>query len=160
MKINFASSGQQESIWILLSLFLVCLEKVKARIFIEEPEAHLFPIAQKQMVELIAFLNTTMETKFVITTHSPYVLSALNNHIYAFDLAKEKPQRVASIIEKSMWVDFYKVSGWFVSQGKTTKMEDESLRMLKAEMIDSASELVNEEYDKLFSLESEDSIDD
>lgn len=160
MKINFASSGQQESIWILLSLFLVCLEKVKARIFIEEPEAHLFPVAQKQMIELITFLCTTMDSKFVITTHSPYVLSALNNHMYAFDLAKNKPRKVASIIDKSMWVDFYEVSGWFVQQGKTIRMDDESLKMLKAELIDSASELINEEYDKLFMLESEDRLDD
>ena len=160
MKINFASSGQQESIWILLSLFLVCLEKVKARIFIEEPEAHLFPVAQKQIVELISFLSTTMNSKFVVTTHSPYILSALNNHMYAFDLAKVKPQEVSTIIDKAMWVDFYKVSGWFVQQGQAIRMEDESLKMLKAELIDSASELVNEEYDKLFSLESGNDLDD
>jgi Uncharacterized conserved protein len=160
MKINFASSGQQESIWILLSLFLVCLEKVKARIFIEEPEAHLFPIAQKQMVELISFLNSTMNSKFVITTHSPYILSALNNHIYAFELSKSKSKEVSVIIDKSMWIDFHKVSGWFVEQGLVEQMEDESLRMLKAELIDSASEIVNEEYDKLFMLESEENLDD
>ncbi|WP_252179883.1 AAA family ATPase [Endozoicomonas sp. 4G] len=152
-KINFASSGQQESIWILLSLFLVVLEKVKVQIFIEEPEAHLFPVAQKEVVELISFLHASMKTKFVLTTHSPYILSAINNHIYANELSRINLSETSSVINKNMWIDFDKVSGHFVNNGSLTDLADNSLKMLKTEIIDTASDLVNDEYDKLFDID-------
>ncbi len=156
--INFASSGQQESIWILLSLFLVALEQVKALIFIEEPEAHLFPIAQKEMVELIAFLQQTMSTRFIITTHSPYILAALNNHIYANELGnnsdKSKTKAVESIISKDSWLKYDNITGYFVTNGQLNDLCDDELKMLKTELIDTASELVNQEYDRLFEVEN------
>lgn len=152
-KISFASSGQQESIWILLSLFLVVLEKINALMFIEEPEAHLFPTAQKDMVELLAFLSNTMDTKFVITTHSPYILAALNNHIYAATLGEKKPGAVVKVIPKNSWIPFSRVSGYFISQGSLENLCDESLKILKLELIDTASGLVSEEYDQLFNID-------
>jgi AAA15 family ATPase/GTPase len=152
-KISFASSGQQESIWILLSLFLVVLEKIDALMFIEEPEAHLFPTAQKDMVELLAFLSNSMRTKFVITTHSPYILAALNNHIYAATLGSKYPDEVSKVITKPHWVSFDRVCGYFISQGVMEDLRDESLAMLKPELIDTASGLVNEEYEQLFNID-------
>lgn len=152
-KISFASSGQQESIWILLSLFLVVLEKVDALMFIEEPEAHLFPTAQKDMVELLAFLSNSMRTKFVITTHSPYILAALNNHIYASTLGEKNPDVVAKVIPKANWISFNRVCGYFISQGTLEDLRDESLKILKPELIDTASGLINEEYDQLFNID-------
>jgi ABC-type cobalamin/Fe3+-siderophores transport system ATPase subunit len=154
-KINFASSGQQESIWILLSLFLVVLEKIDALMFIEEPEAHLFPNAQKDMVELIAFLANSMDTKFVITTHSPYVLAALNNHIYAAKIGETKPEAVTKVISKNSWLNFDNVSGYFIANGVLEDLRDDSLGVLKPELIDSASGLINEQYDQLFCIDTE-----
>ena len=154
-KINFASSGQQESIWILLSLFLVALDKINALVFIEEPEAHLFPVAQKQIVELMCFLSTSLNTKFVITTHSPYILSAINNYIYASELSKKHKEKVSSVLPEETWLNKEKVNGYFVSEGKLNNLYDNELNMLKAELIDSASDLVNAEYDKLFEIECE-----
>lgn len=154
-KLSFASSGQQESIWILLSLFLVVLEKVDAIMFIEEPEAHLFPTAQKDMVELLCFLSHSMGTNFVITTHSPYILSALNNHIYAASLGKSKKNKVSNIISQHTWIDFNRICGYFISQGTLNDLCDASIGLLKTELIDEASSLVNQEYDALFQVEVE-----
>ena len=39
--INFASSGQQEVLWLLNQLYILMLKKEKAFVIIEEPEAHL-----------------------------------------------------------------------------------------------------------------------
>lgn len=47
VKINFASSGQQEAVWILNVLFYYLLNDKKAFFILEEPESHLFPNAQK-----------------------------------------------------------------------------------------------------------------
>lgn len=52
---------------------------------IEEPEAHLFPSAQSVVVSLIANAYNRAESycSYTITTHSPYILSAMNNLIQA-----------------------------------------------------------------------------
>ena len=155
-KISFASSGQQESIWILLSLFLVVLEKIDAQIFIEEPEAHLFPVAQKEIVELISFLSGATSSNFVITTHSPYILSAINNHIYASELGKKHTKEVDQVIPRESWLRKDRVNGYYVHEGVLTNLFDDDLCMFKTELIDLASEIVNEEYDKLFVIERED----
>lgn len=152
-KINFASSGQQESIWILLTLFSIVLEKAKVRIFIEEPEAHLFPEAQNDMVEVITLLKNTTRSKFIITTHSPYIITSFNNHIYANEVGKKHEGQVSKIIPKDMWLDYKITSGFFVKDGKLTSLCDDSLMMLKTELVDTASEKSNEVYDKLFEME-------
>lgn len=154
-KINFASSGQQESIWILLSMFLVVLEKVDALIFIEEPEAHLFPVAQKEIVELMCFLAKTVKTNFIITSHSPYVLSAINNHIYASTLGIKNKEKVNNVIPETMWLNPNHVNGYFVHNGQLSQLFDKELNMLKTELIDTASDLVNQEYTQLFDIENE-----
>lgn len=84
-----ASSGQQESIRILQDLFLILLNKEKVFRVIEEPEAHLFPLAQKKLIELIALVANNTDSEFIVTTHSPYVLSVFNNLLFASRITKE-----------------------------------------------------------------------
>ncbi len=152
-KINFASSGQQESVWILLSMFLVLLDKVDAFVFIEEPEAHLFPIAQKDMMALICYAANLHKCQFMITTHSPYILSALNNHIYAHRVGKNDKESVLKIIPREQWIDPSMVGGCFVYDGFVENLFDNELTMLRTELVDTASDIVNNEYDQLFSIE-------
>ena len=52
VKINFASSGQKEAVWILNVVFYYLLNNKKTFFIIEEPESHLFPDAQKLMSHL------------------------------------------------------------------------------------------------------------
>jgi predicted ATPase len=86
--IEKASSGQQEIVYVLM-----LLEKLgnfrysygrDQSLFIEEPSAHLFPLEQKQTIELILEIFNALKKKrkpvrFFITTHSPYILNSLNN---------------------------------------------------------------------------------
>lgn len=66
------SSGQQESIRILQDIFLNILDNTKVLRILEEPEAHLFPVAQKQLIELLALMvNQNDDNQLIITTHSP-----------------------------------------------------------------------------------------
>ncbi|WP_366509415.1 AAA family ATPase, partial [Alistipes sp.] len=73
VKLNFASSGQQESLWILLLVFITILEQQNIFIVIEEPEAHLYPDAQKSISTLITLLSNIKQSQIVITPHSPYI---------------------------------------------------------------------------------------
>lgn len=59
-------------------------------IFIEEPEAHLHPKAQKMLARIIAQAVNTKFKRVIMTTHSDYLLSALNNHILLSRLSSER----------------------------------------------------------------------
>ncbi|MFM7370804.1 MAG: AAA family ATPase, partial [Sphaerospermopsis kisseleviana] len=91
--INFASSGQQEVVWILLLILVLILNQRNVFLVIEEPEAHLFPVAQKQMIDLIALLANQAANQIILTTHSPYILSSFNNLLYAHQLGLQKSEQ-------------------------------------------------------------------
>jgi predicted ATP-dependent endonuclease of OLD family len=75
-----ASSGQQEVLRVLQAIFLATgLRNRREFMVVEEPEAHLFPLAQRELMNAFAvFLNTIAEGKLIITTHSPYILACVN----------------------------------------------------------------------------------
>ena len=56
----------------------------------EEPEAHLYPETQSDIVELIGLLANLYHNQIIKTTHRPYILSAFNNLLYAYQVAKNK----------------------------------------------------------------------
>ena len=78
VKLMYGSSGQQEALWILMLTLIIILENRRAFVVIEEPEAHLFPIAQKDMISLIALMVNATDSQVIITTHSPYILTSLS----------------------------------------------------------------------------------
>jgi AAA ATPase domain len=155
IKLAFASSGQQEVVWILLQIFALILNATKVFMVIEEPEAHLFPVAQKDIVELICLLSNLNNNQVMITTHSPYILSSLNNFIYAGKLGKTKPTAVAKFIPKKSWIQPEKIAAFYIEQGKMTNIMDEELQLIRAEEIDKASSIINEQFNHLFELDLE-----
>lgn len=77
-----SSSGQQESLPLILTL-LEYPSKFRKNdlIIIEEPEAHLFPEAQREITQLIVDTAIRRHSKILFTTHSPYMIACLNNCI-------------------------------------------------------------------------------
>ena len=51
-------------------------------------QAHLFPIAQKDVVSLISLMLNSTDSKAIITTHSPYILTSLNILLYSDKVEK------------------------------------------------------------------------
>lgn len=87
-----ASSGQQESIRIAQDVALTIADQKSVSRIIEEPEGHLFPSGQQALIELLAALvseGNQRHSSVFITTHSPYILTILNNLIFAGDLKAE-----------------------------------------------------------------------
>lgn len=78
-----ASSGQQEALPLLMVLSrrdAFFRRRGCLRIVIEEPEAHLYPTAQQEIVRAIGKILLTREAiGSIITTHSPFILCCLNN---------------------------------------------------------------------------------
>lgn len=147
-----ASSGQQESLWILMLLFIRILDKSKIFVVIEEPEAHLFPEAQKEMVELIALCcNAQSENKALITTHSPYILTSLNNLLYAYEVGKNDPKGTKKVVETLFWLDPARVAAYYVEKGYLEPIMNDGL--IQAERIDEISNKINMQFDQLFEFE-------
>lgn len=151
VKMNFASSGQQESIWIFNLVFYYVLENKKTYMIFEEPESHLYPEAQKNMAELIAlFLNAS--NGGIVTTHSPYLLGAFNNLLYASYLGEKNPIETGDIIAKDKWIDLKEMNALYVESGKVSDMMDEELPMIKNETIDQISTVINVDNEKLLQI--------
>lgn len=151
-KLNYASSGQQESIWILLLIFLIILNNNKVFIVFEEPEAHLYPEAQKEITDLICLISN-LDNRIIITTHSPYILSSFNNLLYANIIGKKKPKDVHSVINKKLWANPDKIDAFFVSDGVLRSIIDRETGLIETEAIDSASETINRTFGRLFDLD-------
>jgi hypothetical protein len=77
-------------------------------IYLEEPEAHVFPDTQQKLVDLFARManDPILSFDWVITTHSPYILTAFNTLIEAQRAAKKtgKRDKVAAIVPEHNWV--------------------------------------------------------
>ncbi len=155
VKLNFASSGQQEVVWILQQLFLFILNKDKIFLIIEEPEAHLYPIAQKKLIELITLFINLTDSQIIVTTHSPYILSSFNNLIFAKNVGKSKENQANQIIQKEIWIDFDKISTFKIDNGEIFNINDQELKLVRIEEIDHASTLINNDFDNLFELQDQ-----
>lgn len=90
--LNIASSGQQESIRIIQDLIYILIQKEKTTRIVEEPEAHLFPSAQILLVELMIMVANYTGTQFILTTHSPFIMTAFNNLLYYNKVIETNPQ--------------------------------------------------------------------
>lgn len=88
----------------------------------------------------------------VVTTHSPYILSAFNNLLYAYQIGAKK-ETVSDIVDKQLWINPERTAAYFISENFCESIMDEELQLIQAEKIDSASRMINERYDKLFELD-------
>lgn len=159
--INFISSGQQEILWLLNQLYILLLRNEKSFVIIEEPEAHLYPTLQKNVVDFIVqFMNITGSTVFV-TTHSPYILSNVNTLYYAGRLIAEnkKTNEVEKIMGKYNYIHPDCINACkLISKPNSTvcqKLIDKDSNEILTELIDEISDTINEKYTDLFYLEEE-----
>ena len=154
--INFASSGQQEVLWLLYQLYILMLKKEKAFVIIEEPEAHLYPSLQSKVVEFISYFANINNSSILITTHSPYILTSVNT-LYCAGKVIEKnstySKKVYDIIDSNCEIDPQKVTALKINKDKSIlNLINEELQELNTEMIDEISDSVNEKYMELYYL--------
>ena len=154
--INFASSGQQEVLWLLNQLYILMLKKEKAFVIIEEPEAHLYPSLQSKVVEFISYFANINNSSILITTHSPYILTSVNT-LYCAGKVIEKNsmylKKVYDIIDSNCEIDPQKVTALKINKDKSIlNLINEELQELNTEMIDEISDSVNEKYMELYYL--------
>ncbi len=93
---------------------------------IEEPEQNLFPTTQRDLVYyLLKTINHGKKHRLVVTTHSPYILHALNNGMIlgqVQDVLPEELKKKLDCRDASIFPDF--VSVWQISDGCLTDIKD------------------------------------
>ncbi len=99
-----ASAGQQNVIRILQDMFTNMLYNEVTFRVIEEPEAHLHPIAQRHLMHILALMRNHIDSQIVLTTHSPYLLAVVQNlltagqqSVNATDATTESQARVSEL---------------------------------------------------------------
>jgi hypothetical protein len=163
------SSGQQEALPLALVFAYITSLHLNSRsltnIYVEEPEAHLFPDAQEQMSRLISFLqhhNANHEITFAITTHSPYILASFNNLIKAGNMVKENPglkEAVCRVIPESMHIDIERFSAYSLENGRAASIIDDETSLIDPRAIDGVSESIMEIFNALQDIEFDNNKD-
>ncbi len=143
IRVENTSSGQQEVLPMLMTILSYANQQIPVPysskcFYIEELEAHIFPESQKQIVDLVASLFNEYYGKigFVLTTHSPYVATAINNVIM-------KSGKKGIKYAKS---DF---SAYTINNGEIKNIIEAETGLIDANIIDSVSSIIAEEFDKL-----------
>jgi len=94
-----------------------------SNVIIEEPEQNLFPETQKELIYhlLNKITNTDRNHNLTLTTHSPYILYALNNCMMGGLVKDNIPKdELDDFQSKSSWIDPKLVSVWEIEQGNGT----------------------------------------
>ncbi|MEP7251096.1 MAG: AAA family ATPase [Ginsengibacter sp.] len=129
-------------------------------IIIEEPELNCFPTTQKKLMEyFISKIKYETSADFdyycrlVITTHSPYILTSLNNMMYAYQVGEKYQLQANEIINKKYWINPDDVSAYMLQDGICEDIFDREENLIKAEKIDGVSGFLNEQFDALLNIE-------
>lgn len=150
VKLMFGSSGQQEIVWALNIIFLAILKNEKTFLVFEEPESHLFPDSQEKIAQLIALLVFSSKSQAIITTHSPYMLTAFNLLIYS---GKQENEVSAenSVVRKEFRIAPGSVGAYFISteNGCLNDIVGKKRGLIDAMQIDGISESINERMDRI-----------
>jgi len=116
---------------------LECFEKykeVRANLFethrsdliVEEPEQNLFPSTQKDLIyNILELINTQLNHTLSMTTHSPYVLYALNNCILYSIVKKNKQLKNIDLSCKKSEISPELISIYEIKDGEINNIQNE-----------------------------------
>lgn len=120
------------------------------QLFIEEPEQNLFPDTQQDFVYwLLEIMQKGKEHSAVITTHSPYILFALNNCMMGGLVRDNIPQKnILDFASHSAWINPKLVSIFELDNGDIRRVQDED-GIIEDNYLNKAYKKNSEEYLKL-----------
>jgi hypothetical protein len=171
-KIPFSSlsSGQQELLpmWSLIDYFgqidAIGAQRTQPNrrnrelVYIEEPEAHLFPSAQSQLMEFLigSIVSERNRRSLIITTHSPYIMGKLNVFLKAGQLARRKKrnQDINDVVARECWLNDTQLSAFAIQGGVMSDIIDED-GLIDSTYLDGISEDISRQFSKLLKIESE-----
>ena len=150
-----SATGYQSTIPVVLTMKYYNEKRKKNKTFIiEEPELNLFPKAQSELVNYLVNGTVNFDNTILLTTHSPYILTSLNNLMYAFEVGKKEPEETNKIIDKKYWINPNDVSAYMLlPDGTSEDIVDREEGLIKAEKIDGVTNILNEQFSSMLNLQ-------
>lgn len=158
LPLRACSSGLQSAIPMLMIIDYALQTDIFNSFVIEEPEQNLFPDNQREMLGFIT--SKFWEKKyrqFIITTHSPYMLSSLNVFMLAYKLYEHEEirEQVEEIVKPGFMVSPDDVAVYSLdpkSEVYCKSLINEKTGLVSVNELDSVSEIIGDDFDRLYDL--------
>lgn len=158
VRLKNASSGIQSIFPILLTYSVNYILYDKVFHIVEEPEQNLFPTTQYEMLKYLTLDLNNRNHRKLLTTHSPYILTSLNNLMYAWQIGQDHGVEADKIIPKKYWVNPLDVSAYMLQYDETLggciqkDIIDKETLLIDSVQIDGVSDILSEEFNRLMAL--------
>jgi predicted ATPase len=126
-------------------------------LIIDEPESHLHPHAQKTLIDHIA-MAVNSNIRVIVITHSPYILSCINNLIKWGTVLSIEP--VVSEVKKLLKVqpsttalNIEIVKAYKFAKGKTKPIVNKKVNLIDESEFTEPFDLINEQYETMRNIE-------
>lgn len=153
------SSGLQSLLPMLMVIHYCIENNIFDSFVVEEPEQNLFPTNQRELLRFILSKCYNQKTRMVINTHSPYLLSVLNNSLYAAQLAKSNvnTDELNNIIPIECQVDIsdcavYSLGNDNNEEGYCKSIISENSGLIDYNYLDAVSLQIGHEFERLQDL--------
>ena len=161
LPLSACSSGLQSAIPMLMVIDYALKTDSFNSFVIEEPEQNLFPQNQFEMLGFVTsrLWHPSQRRQFIITTHSPYLLSSLNVLMLAYKLhhIEEVREEAEEIIVPGYTVNPDDVSVFALDpngEEYCKSLISEKTGLVSVNELDSVSEMIGNDFDKLYRLYS------
>lgn len=162
--LNLASSGQQDVINIVIDIIDIFKDNLHANRIIEEPETHLFPTAQRFLIEIMVALCNYRDCTYIITTHSPFVLASINNILFYNTISNTKKREKnidyfgtkdsAMELDNAFRLDIKDVKAYNIStetdKQYCTSLIDNQTGLIGSNLLDESSESIYSIFERLY----------
>ncbi len=139
LPVEATSSGQSEA-WPIF-LLAITFGGAQTTFYIEEPESHLHPAAQVALLDLMVYLIEE-GCRFVVTTHSPFLLYKLNNYLQAFKNRQEGRADAPTLDPK-------RVSAYLFAGGTAHPLMDPETGLIDVSDLDDVAAGLGQEFERL-----------
>lgn len=125
---------------------------------VEELELHGFPLLQKKLLYYIVerMKHPKLENAYVmLPTHSPYILSAANNLLFAAKVGRlnqDTRVKVNDIVPQTSWIESEDFSAYYIADGQAISIIDNNTGLIDENQLDSVSDYLADEFDALMDL--------
>lgn len=124
---------------------------------IDEPESHLHPTAQKMLIDYIA-LAVNKDLKILLITHSPYILSCVNNLIKWGGIVKSYPYdkevlKLSKLQNIDTGLDFNVCKAYKFSDGKVKSLLNKKTNLFDESEFTTPFDNINFLYESIRNIE-------
>lgn len=149
-KKNIADKGL-DALWQLIGYQV---DYSCTHLVVEEPEQNLYPSTQRGLLQhLVSYLTNDSERQhtLTLTTHSPYILYALNNCMLAGLVEQKNPDATKKLSETTK-VNPAEVGLWLLKDGEIKSLQHPSTGLLTKDFFNSEFQKNHEEMFQLLRL--------